>query len=111
MINTASNPAFMLSFKSKVRDVPTIDLTGDEAIIHYPPLRGNITEDPEDNLKASTVAPGHSTHQHAVHDESFLSIAPLHMVSTGAPAVPSTSGLQGFIIDHRHKDILLQVHG
>ena len=90
MINTASNPALMLNFKSDVRDVPTIDLTGDEAIIHYPPLRGNIAEDPEDNLETSTVASGQSTHQHTVHDESFLSIAPLHMGSTGAPAVSST---------------------
>ena len=71
MINIASNPALMLNFKSEVRDVTTIDLTGDEAIIHYPPLRGNITEDPEDNIKASTEAPGHSTYQRAVHDESF----------------------------------------
>ena len=85
----------MVNFNSKVRDVPTIDLTGDEAVIHYPPLRGNIAEDPEDNLVASTAAPGHSTHQHAVHDESSSSVAPSHVGSTGAPAVSSTSGLQG----------------
>ena len=62
MINTASNPVLMFNFKSEIRDVPTIDLTGEEAIIHYPPLRGNITQDPEDNLDASTAAPGHSIH-------------------------------------------------
>ena len=71
MINTALNPALMLNFKSEIKDIPTIDLTGEEAIIHYPPLRGNIAQDPEDNLDASTAAPGHSIHWHAVHDESF----------------------------------------
>ena len=55
VINTASNPALMLNLKSEVGDVSTIDLTGDEAIIHYPALRGNIAEDPEDNLEASTA--------------------------------------------------------
>ena len=94
MINTASNPALMLNL-SEIKDVPTIDLTGEESMIHYPPLRGNITQDPEDNLDASTVACGHSIHQHGVHDESFLSVAPSHTGSAGAPAVPSTSGLQG----------------
>ena len=95
MINTASNPALMLNFKSEIEDIPTISLTGEEAIIHYPQLRGNITQDPEDNLNASTVAPGHSIHRHAVCDESFLSIAPSHTGSAEATAVPSTSGLQG----------------
>ena len=56
MINTALNPALMLNFKSEIKDIPTIDLTGEEAIIHYPPLRGNIAQDPEDNLDASTAA-------------------------------------------------------
>ena len=62
MINTASNPALMLNFKSEIEGIPTIDLTGEEANVHYPPLRGNIAQDLEDNLNASTVAPGHSIH-------------------------------------------------
>ena len=95
MIDTASNPALMLNFKSEITSVPTINLTGEEADIHYPPLRGNITKDPEDNLDASTAAPGHSIHRHCVHDESFSSIALSHTGSAVAPAVPSTSGLQG----------------
>ena len=81
-------PCTMFNLKSEIGDIP------EEAIIHYPPLRGSIAQNPEDNLEASTVAPGHSIHQHAVHDESFSSIAPSHTGSAGAPAVPST-GLQG----------------
>ena len=61
MINTASNPALMLNL-SEIKDVPTIDLTGKESMVHYPPPRGNITQDPEDNLDASTMACGHSIH-------------------------------------------------
>ena len=94
MIDTASNPALMLNFKSEVTSIPTINLTGEEANIHYPPPRGNIVWDPEDNLDAFTAAPGHSIHQHGAHDESFSSIAPPHTGSPVALAVPSTSGLQ-----------------
>ena len=47
-------------------------------------------QDLEDDLDAPTTAPGHSSHQHAVCDESFSSIAPSHTGSRGAPAVPST---------------------
>ena len=39
MIDTASNPALMLNFKSEIAGVPTIDLAGEKADIHYPPLR------------------------------------------------------------------------
>ena len=52
----------MLNFKSEITGIPTINLTGEEANIHYLPLRGNITENPKDNLDASTAAPGHSIH-------------------------------------------------
>ena len=90
-INTALDPALMLDFRSEIAGVPTINLTGDEANIHYPPPRGNITQDPEDDLDASTAAPGHPTHRHGAHNDSFSSIAPSHTGSTRGPAVPSTS--------------------
>ena len=94
MIDTTLNPALMLNFKSEIEGVITIDLTGEEDVLNYPPLRGNITQDPKDNLDASTVAHGHSTHRCAVWDESFLSVAPSHMGSAEAPAVLLTSVLQ-----------------
>ena len=87
MVDTTSDPALMLNFKSEIRGIPTIDLTGEEAVLHYPPLRGNITQDLEDNLDVPTTASGHSSHQHMVCDESFSSITPSHTSSGGAPAV------------------------
>ena len=99
MVDTTLDPAPMLNFKSEIGGIPTINLTGEEAILHYPPLRGNIAQDLEDNLAAPTTAPGHSICQLAVHDESFLNIASSHTGSGGAPAVPSTSVLQSIPTD------------
>ena len=97
IIDITSYPALMLNFKSEITDIPTIDLTGEEVNIHYPPPRGNIAQDPEDDLDVSTAARGHSIHQHGVGNESFLSTAPSHTGSAVTPAVPSTSGLQGIL--------------
>ena len=90
MVDVTSDPALMLNFKSEIEGIPTINLTGEEAVLHYPLLRGNITQDLKDDLDAPTTAPGHSSHQHAVHDESFSSITPLHTSSGGVPATSST---------------------
>ena len=99
MVDATSDPALMLNFKSKIRGIHTINLTGEEAILHYPQLRGNITQDLEDNLDVPTTAPGHSSHQHTVHDESFSSVAPSHTGSGGAPAASSTSVLRNIPSD------------
>ena len=87
MVDVTSNPALMLDIKSGIKGIPTIDLTMEEVVLHYPPLKGNIAEDPEDDLDVSTTA-------HTVHDESFSSVAPVHTDSGGAPAMPSTSVLR-----------------
>ena len=84
----------MLDFKSRVKSIPTIDLTTEEAVLHYPPFKGNIAEDPEDDLDVPTTAPVHSSHQHTVHDESFSSAAPVHADSGRTHTVPSTSVLR-----------------
>ena len=94
MVNVILNPALMLDFKSRIKGVPTIDLTGEEAVLHYPPLKGNIAQDPKDDLDMPTTALGHSSHQHTVHDESFSSVVPVHVDSGGAPAMPSASVLR-----------------
>ena len=99
MVDTTSDQALMLNFKSEIEGIPTIDLTGEEAILHYPPLRGNITQDLKDNLDAPTTAAGNSGHQHAIHDESFSSIALSHTSSGGAPAVSSTLVLRSIPTD------------
>ena len=95
MVDMASDPAIMLNYKSEAADVPTIDLTGEEANIHYPPLRGNIAWDPEDDLDAPTAEYSCSIHQHGICDESFSSVAPSHTGSAEASAEPSTSVLRG----------------
>ena len=77
MVDVTSNPVLMLDFKSRIEGIPTIDLTTKE-VAHYPPLKGNIAEDPEDDLDVPTTALGHSSHQHTVHHESFLSVAPVN---------------------------------
>ena len=87
MVDVTSNPALMLDFRSGIEGIPTIDLTTEEVVLHYPPLKGNIAEDPEDDLDVPTTALGHPSHQHTVHDESFSSVAPVHTDSGGAPTM------------------------
>ena len=100
MIDVTSDPALMLNFKNKIEAVPNIDLTGEEAVPHYPPLKGNITQDPKDDFDVPTTAFGHSSHQHAVDDESFSSVAPLHTGSGGALAMSSTLVLRNILWPH-----------
>ena len=88
------DPALVLNYKSEIKGIPTIDLTGEEAVLHYPLLKGNITKDLEDDLDVLTTAPGHSSHQRAVRDESFSSVAPSHTDSGGVPAMSSNSVLR-----------------
>ena len=66
MVDVTLNPALMLDIKCKVKGIPTIDLTGEEAILCYPPLKGIIAQDPEDDLDVPTTALGHSSHHHTV---------------------------------------------
>ena len=62
--------------------------------MHYPPLKGNIADDPEDNLEVPTTALCHSSHQQTVHDELFSSVAPPHTGSGVASATSSASALR-----------------
>ena len=61
---------------------------------HYPLPKGNIDDNPEDDLEVPTTAPGPSNHQQTVCDESFLSVAPPHTNSGVAPATSSASVLR-----------------
>ena len=49
LVDITSNPALMLDFSCG------IDLTKDEAVVRYPPPKGNIADDPEDDLEVPTV--------------------------------------------------------
>ena len=94
MVDVTSNPTLMLDFKSRIEGIPTIDLTTKKVVPHYPPLKGNIAEDPENDLDVPTTALCHSSHQHTVCDESFSSVVPVHADSGGAQAMPTTSILR-----------------
>ena len=94
MVDVISNPALMIDFKRRIKGIPTIGLTTEEVVLHNPPLKGSIAEDPEDDLHVPTTALGHPSHQHTICDESFSSVAPVHADSGGAPAIPSTSVLK-----------------
>ena len=93
-VDVTLDPALMFDFKSGIKKIPTINLTGEEAALYYPPLKGNIADNPEDNLDASTTALGHLNHQQTVHDESFSSVAPSHTGSGGTQAKSSASALR-----------------
>ena len=58
MVDVTLDPALMLDIKSEIKGIPTINLTGEEAVLHYLPLKGNIAQDPKDNLDVPTTALG-----------------------------------------------------
>ena len=84
----------MLDFSCGIEDVHTTDLTKDEAVLHYLPLKGNIADDPEDNLEMPKTAPGPLNCQQTVCDESFSSVAPPHTDSGAAPGTSSALALR-----------------
>ena len=67
----------MLNFDCGVEGVPTINPTKDEIEVRYPPHKGNIAEDPEDDMEMSAAVPNPSTHQSAAHYVSLKTPAPL----------------------------------
>ena len=50
-MDVTSDPALMLDFRCGIENVPTIDLTREEAVLHYLLLKGNIADDPEETLR------------------------------------------------------------
>ena len=58
LVDVTSNPALMLNFSWGIKGIPTINLTKDEAVVRYPLPKGNIADNPEDNLEVPTIAPG-----------------------------------------------------
>ena len=93
-VDVTSNPALMLDFSCGIERIPTINLTKDEAVLCYPPPKGNIADDPEDDLEVPTTAPGPSNCHQTVRDESFGSVAPPHTDSDATPGTSSASALR-----------------
>ena len=94
LVDATSDPALMLDFRCGIENVPTINLTREEAVLCYLLLKGNIDDDPEDDLEVPTAALGHLSCQQTVHDESFLSVAPPHTDYGVAQATSSASALR-----------------
>ena len=90
LVDITSDPVLMLDFRCRIENVPTIDLTREEAVLCYLLPKGNNADDPEDNLEVPTTVLGQQT----IHDESFSSVAPPHTGSGVAPATSSTSNLR-----------------
>ena len=84
----------MLDFSCGIEGVPTIDLTKDKPVVHYPLPKGNITDDPEDDLEVPTMVPGPLNCHQTVHDKPFCSAAPPHTDSDVAPGTSSASTLR-----------------
>ena len=91
LVDITSDPALMLDFRCGIKNIPTINLTGKEAVLRYSLLKGNIAED---DPEVPTTALGHLSHQQTFHDESFSSVIPPHTGSGAAPATSSASALR-----------------
>ena len=76
LVDVTSNPTIMLNFDCGVEGVPTIDLTKDEIKVPYPLHKGNIAEDPEDDMEMPTAVSGPLTHQPTTHAGSLKTPAP-----------------------------------
>ena len=68
LVDVTSNPALMLDFNCVVEGIPMVDLTKDEVKVCYLPLRGNIAEDPKEDMEMLAPTPGPSTRQPAIRD-------------------------------------------
>ena len=95
LVNVTANSTLMLDFSCGIEGVPTINLTKDEIEVHYP-LKGNIADDPEDDIEMPTTAPGPSNPHETVHGESFQNAAPPYTDSDAAPGT-STASVLGII--------------
>ena len=58
-------------------------------MLHYPPLKDNITDNPEDNLEVPTTALGHLSHQQTIRDELFSSAAPATSSASALRIIPT----------------------
>ena len=89
MTDICADPTLMLNLKPTVIGVTTIDLTSDEAIIKYPPERGNIIAAQRDDRDTTEVIHDNAT---SLQDESLMSAAPSLPGSTAPPVVGTVSG-------------------
>ena len=79
-----------------VQGITTIDLTQEETIIKFPPLRGNIASPPKDNYDGYDIIPDNTssvreepwTHTASAAPSGASSTAPITVTSTSAQLLP-----------------------
>ena len=81
----------MLNFEPSVQGITTIDLTQDEAIVKFPPLRGNITPPQKDNYEGCDIIPDNTSSVWEDPWTCIASAAPSGAGSTAPITVTSTS--------------------
>ena len=81
----------MLNFESSMQEITTIDLTQEESIVKFPPLRGNIAPPHKDNYEGYDIIPDNTS---SVQEDPWTctaSAAPSSAGSTAPITVTSTS--------------------
>ena len=87
------NLTLMLNFSCGIKGIPTIDLTKDEVEVPYLLPKGNIANNPGDDIEIPTTASGPLNHHQTVSGGSFQNAAPPHMDSDASPGTLSASAL------------------
>ena len=91
MTDVCSNPALMLNFEPSMQGITTTNLTQEEAIVKFPPLRGNIAPPQKDNYEGYDIIPDNTS---SVQEDPWTctaSAAPSGAGSTAPIRVTSTS--------------------
>ena len=91
LTEVCSNPALMLNFEPSMQGITTIDLTQEEAIVKFPPLRGNITPPWKDNYEGYDIIPDNTSSICGDPWAHIASAAPSGAGSTAPITVTSTS--------------------
>ena len=81
----------MLNFEPSMQGITTIDLTQEEAIIKFPPLRGNIAPPQKDNYDEYDIIPNNTSSVRGEPWTRTASAAPSGAGSTAPITVTSTS--------------------
>ena len=81
LVDVTANPTLMLDFSCGIEGILAIDLTKNEVEVCYLPPKGNIADNPEDDIERPTTAPSPLNHHQTVCGESFQNSAPPHMDS------------------------------
>ena len=93
MTDVCADPTLILNLEPSVQGVTTINLTRDEAVIKFPPERGNIVLARTDNKDAIDAIPDNIS---SLRDDSSMSLALSLAGSTVPVAVASPSGQPHF---------------